>query len=328
MLVMYFGHLYCAILVLALSFISFKEIIHLKRKDEKESKILFNWIDKYYFGTLCFTVLPQFLLLSKKLRDSIQRDNVLRVLLDEYHEIISYFLFIFGILFFVISLEKSSLRYHFKRLTWTLITLFVVFAFPWPIFYNIYKGLFWFAVPHAIVAINDMASFAFNHYFGKTPLIALAPKKTWEGFLGGVVTTFFLGYIIADCFATIPYLVCPQTHVTFSLVKNLQCEIPNYFIVQKHRLPLSIMGYSSILIRPSTLHSLVFIAFACFVTPFGGFLMNGIKRGLRIDVSKYQTIRDKFIMRDILLYSLFILQLLIRNLLSSILEIPSLSMEE
>lgn len=66
------GHFYCAMLVLSLTFISFKEIISLKRKDEKESKILFNWIDKYYFVIFCYAVTPQFLLGSKTLKASIE----------------------------------------------------------------------------------------------------------------------------------------------------------------------------------------------------------------------------------------------------------------
>jgi phosphatidate cytidylyltransferase len=151
------GHLYCAMLVLALTFVSFKEVISLKRRDDKDSKILFSWIDKYYFGTFCFIVLPQFLLSSKKLQQSIESEPLLFGLLIEYHKLICFFLFIFGILFFVLSLEKSSLRYSFMRLTWTLVTLLVIFMTPVPFFYNIYKGLFWFILPQVIVAINDMS---------------------------------------------------------------------------------------------------------------------------------------------------------------------------
>jgi CDP-diglyceride synthetase len=95
------------------------------------------------------------------------------------------------------------------RLTWTLGTLFVVFAPPVPYFYSIYKGLFWFVVPVTIVSITDMSAYVFNYYIGKTPLISLSPKKTWEGFIGGVITTFIVGYVLADCLATFPYFVCP-----------------------------------------------------------------------------------------------------------------------
>jgi phosphatidate cytidylyltransferase len=123
-----------------------------------------------------------------------------------------------------------------------------------------------------------------NYFCGRTPLIFLEPKKTWEGFLGGVVATFILGYIFADCLATFPYMVCPQTNITFAMFQDLNCDISDIYKVQKHRLPFNIMGYTSILIRPSTVHALIFIAFACFVSPFVGFLINGFKRGLRIEV--------------------------------------------
>jgi CDP-diglyceride synthetase len=48
------GHVYCAILVLALIFFMYKEIISLKRKEEKDRKSLFSWIDWYYFAAFAF----------------------------------------------------------------------------------------------------------------------------------------------------------------------------------------------------------------------------------------------------------------------------------
>jgi phosphatidate cytidylyltransferase len=32
--------------------------------------------------------------------------------------------------------------------------------------------------------------------FGKTPLIKLSPKKTWEGFIGGMLSTYVLAFIV------------------------------------------------------------------------------------------------------------------------------------
>eukprot|EP00347_Sterkiella_histriomuscorum_P018056 403346957 len=317
MLVIQMGHFYCAMLVLALTFISFKEIISLKRREDKDSKILFSWIDKYYFVIFCFAVTPQFLLTSKSLKQSIENDPILSGLFVEYHKLISFFMFTFGILIFVLSLEKSSLRYSFSRLTWTWLTLFVVFAPPVPFFYNIYKGLFWFIVPQLIVSINDMTSYVSNYFFGKSQLISLAPKKTWEGFIGGVVSTFFLGYIIADCLATVPYIVCPQTNITFAMFQDLNCEIPDNFKLQKHILPFKIMGYSSILIRPSTIHAMIFVAFATFVSPFVGFLVSGFKRGLRIEsfgntFSEHGGVTDRFDRHGLM--GVFISRLIRKNL--------------
>jgi len=202
LLIIAMGHLYCTIVVIGLAFISYREIISLKRKEEKDSKNLFSWIDWYYFAIFTFGVFPHILIKNKQMQESIEKHHLLSFVFIQYHKIIAFFGFIFGLLMFVMSLKRGSLRYSFTRLSWTLFSLFVVFTLPTAAFYNIYKGMFWFFVPHFIVAINDSASFMFGYLFGKTPLIMLSPKKTWEGFLGGLVTTFAMTYVIAEYAAT------------------------------------------------------------------------------------------------------------------------------
>jgi phosphatidate cytidylyltransferase len=34
-------------------------------------------------------------------------------------------------------------------------------------------------------------AYFFGFFFGRTPLIKLSPKKTWEGFVGGGVSCYF-----------------------------------------------------------------------------------------------------------------------------------------
>ena len=40
-----------------------------------------------------------------------------------------------------------------------------------------------------MVVINDVMAYMFGFFFGRTPLIQLSPKKTWEGFIGGGVSS-------------------------------------------------------------------------------------------------------------------------------------------
>ena len=42
-------------------------------------------------------------------------------------------------------------------------------------------------MPIMMVVINDVMAYMFGFFFGRTPLIQLSPKKTWEGFIGGGV---------------------------------------------------------------------------------------------------------------------------------------------
>ena len=47
--------------------------------------------------------------------------------------------------------------------------------------------------------------------FGRTPLIKLSPKKTWEGFCGGLVMTVAAAWVLADVMSRYKWMVCPRT---------------------------------------------------------------------------------------------------------------------
>ena len=110
-LIICMGHVYCAILVLNLAFFMYKEIISLKRKDEKDRKSLFNWIDWYYFASFAFLQIPNLFLRRVLVETAIPTGSLLHLILYDYHKLISFGLFMFGILLFVWSLERGSYRY-------------------------------------------------------------------------------------------------------------------------------------------------------------------------------------------------------------------------
>jgi CDP-diglyceride synthetase len=62
---------------------------------------------------------------------------------------------------------------------------------------NIFEGLIWLVLPSSLVICNDIFAYVAGFFFGKTPLIKLSPKKTWEGFIGGLLVTVFT--INLDC---------------------------------------------------------------------------------------------------------------------------------
>jgi len=55
---------------------------------------------------------------------------------------------------------------------------------------------FRFILPVALVICNDIFAYIFGFFFGRTRLIALSPKKTWEGFIGGLLCTLVLGFLV------------------------------------------------------------------------------------------------------------------------------------
>ena len=75
---------------------------------------------------------------------------------------------------------------------------------------NIFEGLIWFLLPSALIIINDIAAYLFGFFLGRTPLIALSPKKTWEGFAGGFVGTVAAAYVLASVMSKYKWMTCPR----------------------------------------------------------------------------------------------------------------------
>ena len=65
--------------------------------------------------------------------------------------------------------------------------------------HNVFRiNLFRFIVPVTMIIINDIWAYIFGFFFGRTPLIKVSPKKTWEGFIGGGFATVFFGVLVSD----------------------------------------------------------------------------------------------------------------------------------
>ncbi|KAH1038899.1 hypothetical protein J1N35_040642 [Gossypium stocksii] len=46
-----------------------------------------------------------------------------------------------------------------------------------------------------VIVIKDIFAYVVGFFFGRTPLIKLSPKKTWEGFIGASVTTMISAFV-------------------------------------------------------------------------------------------------------------------------------------
>lgn len=88
-----------------------------------------------------------------------------------------------------------------------MLALIMVFCVPTFISYNVYKGIYWFVFPQLCVIVNDVMAYVFGMWLGKTPLIKLSPKKTWEGFIGGMFSTYVIAFIVRIMINLNPFLV-------------------------------------------------------------------------------------------------------------------------
>lgn len=77
----------------------------------------------------------------------------------------------------------------------------------------------------SLIIINDIWAYIFGFFFGKTPLIKLSPKKTWEGFIGGGVMTVIFGIILSYVLSQYEYFTCPVDYSDeFDKILITNCE--------------------------------------------------------------------------------------------------------
>lgn len=134
---------------------------------------------------------------------------------------------------------------------------------------NAFQGLIWFLLPVLLVIVNDIFSYIFGFFYGKTQLISLSPKKTWEGFIGGAISTIIIGFILTAIMVQFKTLVCPLEFDKELFLRADMCEPGPIFRPQEYHMPFKMYLY------PIQLHSLVFSIFASLISPFGGFFASG-----------------------------------------------------
>lgn len=82
-----------------------------------------------------------------------------------------------------------------------------------------------FLLPASLIAINDVAAYIFGFFFGRTPLIKLSPKKTWEGFIGASVATMISAFVVSKltlhALTYGPFFLSCWGHLTLHLVGEL-----------------------------------------------------------------------------------------------------------
>ncbi|CEF60721.1 Phosphatidate cytidylyltransferase [Strongyloides ratti] len=215
----------------------------------------------------------------------IQKDQFLRFLVD-YHRFISFCLYCIGFVWFVLSLRKGYYLRQFSLFAWTHVALMLIVVQSFFIIENILQGVIWFLVPVSMIICCDVMSYMFGFFFGKTPLIKLSPKKTWEGFIGGAISTVIFGLIFSYFLMKSHYMVCPYE----GYVNDPDnCTVPSSFLPKEANVPkpFSIIfkifkANPVIYYYPFLFHSLILSLFASIIGPFGGFFASGFKRAFKI----------------------------------------------
>ena len=143
-----------------------------------------------------------------------------------HHSMMSYLGWMCGFVLFVLSLRKRRYVYQFGQFAWTHMIVATVLMQSSCFVANVLEGLIWFVFPVVIVVFNDIAAYLCGFFIGRTPLIKISPKKTWEGFLGGAFTTMLMAMVFVDFFHH-DFWLCPQpmfANKPFEPWSKLKCE--------------------------------------------------------------------------------------------------------
>jgi len=211
-------------------------------------------------------------------------------LLVRYHRFISFTMYVIGFVWFVLSLVKKYYMRQFSLFAWTHVALLIVVTQSYLIIQNMFEGLIWFIMPIMMVVINDVMAYMFGFFLGKNSLIQLSPKKTWEGYIGGGISTVIITLIISQCICQYSYLTCPiEFNEALGRMTHSGCEPSYNFLPQEFGLPETLAALRKILkmketitLYPFLLHSLFMSIFASVIGPFGGFFASGFKRAFKI----------------------------------------------
>ncbi|KAF5472712.1 hypothetical protein F2P56_009406 [Juglans regia] len=282
--IIYMGHLYIMAMVVVIQIFMARELFNLLRKAHEDKHLpgfrLLNW---HFFFTAMLFVYGR--LFSQRLVNTITADRFFDRFVNslfKYHMAICYFLYIAGFMWFILTLKKKMYKYQFGQYAWTHMILIVVFAQSSFTVANIFEGIFWFLLPATLIAINDIAAYVFGFFFGRTPLIKLSPKKTWEGFIGASVTTIISAFVLAKVMGRFPWLTCPRKDLSTGW---LYCD-PGPLFKPEH---FSLLGWvpqsfpwKEVSILPVQWHALCLGLFASIIAPFGGFFASGFKRAFKI----------------------------------------------
>ncbi|GBG25894.1 Phosphatidate cytidylyltransferase [Hondaea fermentalgiana] len=287
-IVVYLQQTGCAVLVCIIQGLMYKELVVIQMNESSERDLPgFKFLYAYWFMVTSIftygkTLEGHFLMhslrhhLGFKISDHLQK-----------FDLYCYLLYAFGLILFVWSLKKKHYKYQFKQFAYCHVTLLLVVVQSSALVANMFHGLIWFLLPCSLVICNDIWAYIFGFFFGRTPLIKLSPKKTWEGFVGGWLATMFFGFFLSKIFTKFGLMICERRG--FRLEYWPECEIdPIYEYRPLHdilgprmntMLPESI---SSMQVQQMDEHVLWMAIFASIVAPFGGFFASGFKRAFKI----------------------------------------------
>ncbi|KAJ3218795.1 hypothetical protein HDU67_004043 [Dinochytrium kinnereticum] len=283
------GHIWVVLLVVVIQTMVYKEVISIAHIPSKEKKMpWFRTMNWYFLLSTNYYLYGQTII--QYFKQSIFVD-ALGVYLATHHQFISFILYVIGFVAFVMNLQKGHYKFQFSQFAWTHMTLLLVVVQSQFIVKNIFEGLVWFIMPTSLVICNDITAYIAGFFFGRTPLIRLSPKKTWEGFIGALIATTIFAFVFAGYIVQFPYFTCPVRNMKTSSFSGGTCNLNPVFVKTDYPLAPPLVSllwhitgieFNTLSLAPFQFHSIVMALFASIIAPFGGFFASGAKRAFKL----------------------------------------------
>jgi len=289
-------HRYTAMFVVFAQLLAWNELVSLRHKINKEKQMenvrLFRTINWFFLvlALVYFYGKPSLVfLIHENYHPEITHWSTY---LHDNFTLILYTGYVSGLVAFVLSLSKTTLRYQIAQLTWTMISLLMIVGQAHFFTKYVYDGLIWVLLPHGAIICNDISAYFFGVALGRKiidrPLTSLSPNKTWEGFLGAMMFTLVMAFQLSPLFSNSVWLSCPAPSNPFDSGAGVEtcAVIEQLFTPTVYHIPhgwQEILKYwgsniSEVTLQPIQIHAVCFALFASLIAPFGGFLASGIKR--------------------------------------------------
>ena len=287
-IILYVGPVAVIVLAFLIEIKCFQEIVDIGYSQYRKHRLpLIRTLQWYFLGV------SNFFILTEALRDHVLQyveQSGLFYLVIRHNRLISFMLYVSGFVGFVLTLKKDFYTMQFVLFGWTHVTLLMLVSQGYLIIENIFTGMIWLMAPVMMVICNDVMAYMFGFFFGRTSLIKLSPKKTWEGFIGGGISTVIFGFVLSFFLCQLQYFVCPVQYDPIKRSLVSACEPSYLFVWTEYEVPLIVQScvgvvgleWSVVYMYPFQLHALVLAAFSSIIAPFGGFFASGLKRAFNI----------------------------------------------
>ncbi|KAL7409094.1 phosphatidate cytidylyltransferase [Mrakia frigida] len=282
-ILLFMGHPYMIVLVEICQTLVYKEVTALfgfsarGSKDTKDGSKGDRWsktLNWYFFAVTNYFLYGESIIYYFK---HVVFVDAYFAIFAKNHRFISFMLYVIGFVGFVSNLQKQYLPQQFALFCWVHMSLLVIVVSSHFIVNNILEGMIWFFFPACLVVCNDVWAYICGMTFGKTPLFKLSPKKTVEGFVGGLFCTLIFGVLWGTFCMRYDYMICPVRDLGTSAWSGATCDPNPVFIWRSVSFPPFLVDWVS-----STIHAVVMAAFASLFAPFGGFFASGFKRAFNI----------------------------------------------